>query len=87
MRIGDVYPYKDRSHLLTSNGLTLGLQCKACGCSLSTNGYDTELCNVCMEVVWELNADLDEPDVELVERELVEGSFSEEEFEELEVPW
>ena len=52
--------------------ITQGIKCKACDKSLSTsNNLDSELCNDCMQVVFEYNQDLlapaDERDaVELV---------------------
>lgn len=39
-------------------GLIAGHKCKACGASLTKNSIDVELCNICMEVVLDYNADL-----------------------------
>lgn len=50
---------------------TIGLHCKACNAPLNGVGdMDTELCNTCMEVVFDYNRSLEEELEALAEAEL-----------------
>lgn len=42
--------------------LTDGLHCRACDAQLGEKAYDSELCNTCIEVVWGLLDDIEQPD-------------------------